>query len=282
MIRATSNFDGPPFTFVATASGLAVYLDNWAVIDLAKGDASRRARFVHAICTGGDLLFSTTNAIELTGPQGKSFDAVKSFLDRLGPHWVPIELNPFKVIEREQKGVSSAEACVSTDFMQAYFRDRTSGYSAGSGKVIDLSTDFFRLGEVLDWVAHSNSLRKKSAEFDDVLRTIRKRRTEYERNPLRVDRQFLTFNPSQPATFACGGLLKILIVESKAYQVKTGDGLDFCHAVMGSAFASVAALDKNWKRRVESLPKPNRLARIYYRPELDQMVTDIELSLARA
>jgi hypothetical protein len=65
-------------------------------------------------------------------------------------------------------------------------------------------------------------------------------------------------------------------VESKAYQVKKGDGLDFCHAVMGSAFASVATLDKHWKRRVEGLPKPNGLARIYSGTELGQMVTDIE------
>jgi hypothetical protein len=43
-----------------------------------------------------------------------------------------------------------------------------------------------------------------------------------------------------------------------------------------SAFSSFAALDKHWKRRVEALPKPNGLARIYYQSELDKMVTDIE------
>jgi hypothetical protein len=36
-------------------------------------------------------------------------------------------------------------------------------------------------------------------------------------------------------------------------------------------------IDKQWKRRVEGLPKPNKLARIYYQPELDKMVTDIEV-----
>jgi hypothetical protein len=52
--------------------------------------------------------------------------------------------------------------------------------------------------------------------------------------------------------------------------------LDFCHAVMASAFSSVATLDKNWKRRVEDLPKPNGLPRVYYGPELGQMVSDVE------
>ena len=63
------------------------------------------------------------------------------------------------------------------------------------------------------------------------------------------------------------------------YKLKKGDGRDFSHAVMGSAFASVATLDKQWKRRIESLPKPNQCARIYYEPELDRMVSDIESAL---
>lgn len=275
MIRATSSLDAP-LMFTATVSGLAVYLDNWAIIDLAKGDPSRRQRFVAALCGHGDLLFSSANAAELIGPKGKSSDAVKSFLDQLGCHWVPVELNPFKIVEREQKGVGLAEACISPDFMQAYFRDRTAGYSPGSGKVIDLSEDFFRLGAVLDWVAESDRIPKRSAEFDEVLKTIRVRQAEYERKAPALRWKPLPFNPSQPATFACFNLLRTLIVESKSHRIKKGDGLDFCHAVMASAFAHVAALDKHWKRRVESLPKPNKLARIYYQPELDKMVTDIE------
>jgi hypothetical protein len=52
--------------------------------------------------------------------------------------------------------------------------------------------------------------------------------------------------------------------------------MDFCHAVMAGAFASFATLDKHWKRRVGGLPTPNGLAHIYFGPELDKMVTDME------
>ncbi len=55
-----------------------------------------------------------------------------------------------------------------------------------------------------------------------------------------------------------------------------GDGIDFCQAVIGSAYASVATLDKNWKRRIEALPKPNGLAPIYYEATLDKLVEDLE------
>lgn len=276
MIRASSSIDGPPLTINAAVSGLAIYLDNWAVIDLAKEDLSRRKRFIAALSnSGADLMFSVANAAELAGPQGKSFDAAKSFLNEVGPNWFPVELNPFKVVERESNGASRAESCLSQDFMNAYFRDRTSSYSPGSGRVIDLSRDFFSLGAVLDWVAQSGKIRKRSAEFDEEMKqAVRGARG---RKPIPP----LPFDPSRPATFACVNLMRTLIVEAKAYQVKKGDGMDFCHAVVGSAFASVATLDKQWKRRVEGLPKPNGLARIYSKPELDTMVADIESWLSK-
>jgi hypothetical protein len=79
-----------------------------------------------------------------------------------------------------------------------------------------------------------------------------------------------------PATFTYVHLVRNLVINAKAQRLKEGDGVDFCHAVMATAFSSVATLDKHWKRRIESLPKPNGLARIYYGAELDRMVTDIE------
>ena len=36
------------------------------------------------------------------------------------------------------------------------------------------------------------------------------------------------------------------------------------------------ALDKHWKQRVASLPRPNGLAKVYYATELDQLVADLE------
>ncbi|MEE9159866.1 MAG: hypothetical protein V3U60_15965 [Gammaproteobacteria bacterium] len=283
MIRARSGIDGPPLIFTATVSGLAIYLDNFALISLAKGDPLRRKRFVDAVRTGSDLLFSVTNAAELTGPQGRSLEAVRTFLDQVGRHWFPVELDPFEVANRELKGATVAESCVSKDFMKQFFTDRTSGYSPDSGRVIDLSEHFFRLGAVLDWLGpQRESIRKGTATLDAALiKKISEYRAKFERDPLWLDQKFpvLPFNPSKPATFTYVNLVRTMIVDAKAYKLKKGDGLDFCHAVMASAFASVATLDKHWKHRVEHLPKPNGLARIYYQPELDKMVTDIEFWL---
>jgi len=180
MIRFATS-DSHQIEFHVSTTGLRVYLDNWAIIGLATGDPSRRARFVNAICAHGDLLFSTTNAAEFGGPEGKSAKAARNFLDELGPHWVPVELNPFKIMERESQGMDPSRTCLSDDFFEAYFRNRTTDYAPGS-QIIDVTKDFFSLGAVLKWVSKSESVRKHSEQFDQLMGTIREYHGRYMAN----------------------------------------------------------------------------------------------------
>jgi len=135
---------GSPFLFNASVSGLTLYLDSFAVIELAKKDASRRQRLVTLFQSGSlELLFSVTNAAELSALKGRSLVLVKAFLDEIGPHWIPAELNPFLVVERELKGEKLP--FLSEQIMKDYFTQRAQSYKPQSGAVIDLSCDFFRL-----------------------------------------------------------------------------------------------------------------------------------------
>jgi hypothetical protein len=276
MIFATANSDGPAFTFNASLGGLAIYLDTFAIINLAKGDPSRRKRFVSALVRKGDLLFSVSNAADLSGPQGDSQSAVRLFLDEIGPHWFPVELDPFEVVSREKALEKPFESCLCKRFLKDYFASRV----ANSSGLVNLSGEFFSLGAVLDWVGpQRSSIAAGLAELDRALiGRISEYRIRFEKDPQWLESSFpeLPFNPLMPATFTYVNLVRSLILQAKAFRFKKGDGLDFCHAVMAISFASVAALDKQWKRRAESIPKPNTLAPIYYQPELDRMVADIE------
>lgn len=269
MIRATST------GLHANVSGPAVYLDNWAIGDLAEESPTRRRRFVDAILSGMDLLFSVTNAAELSGPQGQSADAVRSFLDELGPHWFPVELDQTEVVNRELKGVRPEKVCIAEEFLMTYFAFRTRN---SAGKVIALSDDFFRLGAVLDWVGpQRESISKGKEGMDEGLKNkIAEYAENSKREPLWLDKTFppVSFNPSLRAYFVYVNLVRQLILD--ATSLKSGDGMDFCHAVMACAYASFATLDMRWKRRSENLPKPNQIARIYSKPDLDKMVADME------
>jgi hypothetical protein len=282
MIRATASVSGPAFEFKASVGGLAIYLDNWAIGELAEGDSSRRARFIRALRVGADLLFSVTNAAELPGPLGRSAEMVRAFLDEVGEHWFPVELNVLEVVNREKSGKDVSECCTAEEFMRAYFRNRTAGYMRDSGKIISLSSDFFSLGKVCDWLApERDDMRKLSEEYDGIFgEEILRRHREYEADPSTLAKfPALSYDPALRATFVTSNLVRTLIIEAETHPPKKGDGCDFSHAVMASAFASFATLDRHWKRRIDNLPKPNQLARIYYGPELDQMVADIETQL---
>ena len=274
-----------PLILHARISGLAVYLDNFAIKELAKGSPARRQRFVGAIQDGAELLFSVSNAAELSGPRDGSFDAIRAFLNELGPHWFPVELDFNEVTKREIQGAEPATCCISKQFMKDYFNVLIGSYSAKGGQVVNLSEEFFRLGPVMDWLApQRDSIRVASEALDNaLLNRIKKYRAEFETDPRWLDKQFpaLPFDQLRPATFTYCNLIRTLVVEARSYHLKKGDGIDFCHSLMASAFASVGTLDRHWKRRVESLPKPNKLARIYYSPEIDAMVDAIEIEVER-
>lgn len=281
MIRATSRPDGS-IVLNASVSGPVVYLDNWAFIELAKKDPSRRKRFLDAIRSGADVLFSVTNAAELSGPKGQSADAVRTLLDEIGPHWYPAKLDATEAVKLELKGEDPARACLDEEFFKTYVADRMRTYSE-SGTIIDFSDKFFSLAAILDRLGPQwESISKSSASFDELLKNkMSAVRALSKRDPLLLDKKFpwIQFDSTRPACFAYFNLLRIMAVESNS--LTKGDGMDFCHAVIGCAFANFTTLDTTWKRRLDNLPKPNWLARRYVHAELDQMITDIELAIAK-
>jgi len=146
-----------------------------------------------------------------------------------------------------------------------------------------VDTNYFKLGFVLDWLGpHRSDLRVRTEVFQSKLASslVRFRRA-YEKKPrgFEVVLPEPTWDGARPANFAWIGLVRRLVLEAKQFQFKSGDALDLCHAVAGASFADFATLDRQWKRRVNSLPTPNGLAKVYYEPELDQLVEDVETAL---
>ena len=268
---------GIPFSVNAALGGLAVYLDNFAIMDLAEGDRERRERFLASIHSGAELLLSVSNVVDLSGPQGASLDATRRFLDEIGPHWFPVELDPNLVIRKEENGVGPAMNCLSERFLRDFIANRI---RAREGQIVNLSADFFRLGGILEWIApQRESLRAGMQSLDEALsRRIEGYVERARSNPEWLDNAFPATpdNPARPATFAYQNLVRNLVTETSAgRRIRRGDGLDFCHAVVACGCASVAMLDTEWKRRVSLLPKPNNAPPIYSGPELDRLVSDL-------
>jgi len=277
VIRFTSENASP--VVVAETKGYRIYLDNDSLSELASGSPARGQRFTDALHAKATLLFSRANAIDVS-----SATAVRAFLDSVGPAWVPLELNPWEVAKREAAGLAG-QAVVSTSFMQGYFQDRAHDLSQ-TCRVLDLSSEgFFQLGAAVDWVHQQrDKIRAKAAQIDDALRgRLAALRADYERDPTSLDQALppCQFNEQCPATFVLRHLQRVLIHEAKAYHFKSGDGLDLCHAALAAAYGSLITLDKHWKRRVLALPSSEKLARTYYRAEIDELIAMMEALPAR-
>jgi len=273
------------FTMRVSTAGLTVFLDLFAIKDLAKGDATRRKRFISTLGRGVEVLFAVSNAAELSGPTEASFDKMRAFVDEIGPRWFPVEFDPQLCIERERQRNDPATCCFSERLLKSFTAtriNRTPDMNVAELPAV-LPPDFFRLGLFMNWLApQRQDIAELKAQMGRRLKDqIMEHRAHYEKDPSWLDAKFpeLPFRAECPATFVYINMVRLLILESKSHVIMPNDGIDFGQAVIGSAYASVATLDKHWKRRVEMLPKPNKLARIYYRQELDQMVRDIERHL---
>lgn len=280
MLSVDAGTDGLP-VIIAKLEGVAVYLDNWAIIELANGDAKRRESFVTALKACGSLLFSFTNSIELGEAEGEPANRIRSFLDEIGAHWIPIELNPWTVMDREVAGQTEPTPCISMLFIETFVKNRMYEQSPEGSKIVDLSPDnFFKLTSVMKWAnAKKEETRKGTDEIDETLiKRVADDYAQYEKDPSYLDTAIPNegYSKQAPTRFALLQLLRLLVAESKKFTLKKGDGRDLCHAALGAAYGSLAALDKHWKRRVEALPTPNGLARIYSRNELEQLVDDLE------
>jgi hypothetical protein len=281
VIRATIRSGHP--SLEGSVNGIAIFLDNWAIKTLAKSNPELGERFIAAVHKGADVLFSMNNAIEALGPQGKSSDAFKAFLNRLGPHWYPMTANYLQVIEREEQGFSRSACGYDGEMLVAYFQSKTADNTPGSGTVIDLSSEhFFQLGSIIGFSADSREhFVAQSAEFDRILKDyISQLRAKFKKKPGWLDTALpvVPFHPAHAAKFAFVHLMRELITDA-GYQIEKGDAMDMGNAIIASAFSNFATLDKQWKRRVENLPQPNQNPRVYSEPELGAMISDIEAAL---
>ena len=144
MVTVHATSEGLP-EIGASISGYPVYLDTFALIDLARGDAARRSRFTAAVRSGqGGLLFSFTNAVEVAFLKGSTSDAVREFLGEMGPHWLPLELNPWEIVEREKRGQLSPH--FAGDFLTAYYQARATDLSPGGSELLSLDLEFLSIG----------------------------------------------------------------------------------------------------------------------------------------
>ncbi len=260
-----------------------VYVDTDMLLELANGDAHRRTRFVSALRNRGTLLFSEANLLEVGRLAGTSAASVATFLTSIGPHWVPLRMSAFSVLESPDDPNDPGPA--SRWFLDTYYERRMQELQ-DAGIAVDKSSSeafceqFFDLGVVVTWAQDTTNTYR--AHMDKiataVINGLRRFRDDYERDPTTLDARI----PERPYTgehrllHVVHQLLRLLIKEFSSHQLTMNDGVDLCHATMAAAYGSLITLDKAWKRRVEAIGIPPNELRVFYRPEAEALVATLE------
>jgi hypothetical protein len=258
--------------------GVPVYLDQWAIIDLARRRPDLGRRFIDAIHAGrGTLLFSVVNLWEIGGPQQDSKQAVSAFLSAIGPHWIPID-SVGEVLQREFRGEVSAPTAL--DILGDFVRDRRKERDTAGRPLDPKDPSFFDLGRVALWLKSGPDRETLDWIYAEVRRVILMMRDRYDRgDPAFEEVTDEPLIPGQRTVYVFKQLTFMMIKDAKSRQLEKNDFADLCHAMIALSFGVIATLDKKWRDRAKAIKHIDKLARVYYAEELENFVADLETSV---
>lgn len=264
---------GPDYEFEIWAEPPLLYLDHWAIRRLSE-DLVRGSRFLTAFEHRGTVMFSLMNVVEIArDADAQRAKQIRNFLEGLGPHWVPMTIDPIRIIDAEDTGATpqGANPCVSPGFLS----DPNFAARLASGTV--------SLVHVVDLTRGTNGDELRRATDRDTARlrqNIQEWRDAHAKNPREIDSKYplLKFDPRKPMRSIYYGLARYSITDR--FRLDDNHARDLFHAVASVRCAEMVTLDAHWAGQVRKLKLPGDFVRVYSQSELDQFLVDLEAAPA--
>jgi hypothetical protein len=260
----------------------AIYLDHDSLMGVTK-TPDLRTRFLLALERGGTLLFSWAGALEVSGPQGADAVAVEGFLSEIGEHWLPLEMNVFRVARREAgEEPHDGHPCLSSSFVLSYVKERLYEVSPEGANVVSVDASLFNLGRVVAWTQRDrDEVRGQLADYKrETQGLIADLRARVAADKKSLDQLLpeLPIAGTRPATALLHALLRTVVSRPGNEKWDPNDAVDLSRAVVAGACGDLIALDTTWKRRLlaTGIEKARPGVRVFRRPELDQLIHEFE------
>jgi hypothetical protein len=264
---------GPDYEFEIWADPPLLYLDHWAIRRLSE-DPVRGGRFLAAFEHRGTVMFSLMNVVEIArDADGHRAKQIRDFLERLGPHWVPMTIDPIRIINAEDSGTTpdGANPCVSAAFLSdSKFAARLTSGAVSLVHVVDLTRG-----------SDGDELRRATDRDTARLRqNIQEWRDAHAKNPREIDSKYplLKFDSKKPMRSIYYGLARFSITDT--FRLDDNHARDLFHAVASVRCAEMVTLDAHWAGQVRKLKLPADFVRVYSQSELDQFLVDLEAAPA--
>lgn len=243
MIRLTFQDDRPQVAQQLCPP--VVYLDHWALMDIA--DNSRLADTFSdtVVRTGGTWALSWLNIAEFVAvSEPRHARNAESILDRVRPHLFFIEPNMFEVIKREDRllGGGTPESPVSDSRLLQSFV----GYDSKS-------VDPLSAGNIFSVVAAGSPRSYTESVGRIIVEQVGKIREQYTGNEdLRRRMNAPTRGPKVPAgtRFLMRDLLA-LVAKNQSSGFGVNDAIDFLHTIVPCSYCEHVLIDGHWATQVE-------------------------------
>jgi hypothetical protein len=244
-----------------------IYLDHWA-LRLLSDNPTLTGRFLVAFERRGTVMFSLMNVREIANDSNHT-KGIRDFLDALGPHWVPVTIDPFRIIDAEETGhkPDRMDPCVSVGFL-------TDPRFAAL-----LMTGAVSLAHVVDLTAGPEGgplIAADDLTTCKLLQEIQRARDLYATDPQSLSRMFpiMEFDAKKPMRSIYNGLMHYLVKDS--FSLNGNHARDLYHAIVPLCCANMVTLDKHWVGQVRKLRLPPTFVKVYSRPEFKAFLSDLE------
>jgi hypothetical protein len=248
-----------------------IYMDTWA-LNLFSRDQPLRDRFLQVFQDRGTLLISVMLATEIGANVAAERPELRSFLDVIGPHWVPLTIDPFAVMAaQDQPG--STHGCISVGFINdAKFSAKLKAGELSLASMVDLTrgADGAQLkaetdkstAEMVDGVAHHREQHAKDSKYLD---------TKWKLVPYDAE------NYMRPIY---NGFLRLCVTDG--FPFSHNHARDLFHAIASVGCAHMTLLDNHWagqaRKVLQQIDAPDGLVRIYAQRDVERFLTDLEAS----
>jgi hypothetical protein len=253
--------------FELIAEAPLIYLDHWA-LRLFASEPGRRAHFLEAFRTRGTLMISVMNADEIARTTlDETAGELRSLMDGIGPHWLPMTVDPMRIIDAEMGNTTGNNPCASEAFLLApKFAGRLLEGEISLVHVVDVTRGDDGRIDVEATNALTAKLRGHIGDW----------RTAYRENTAELDRKFpkLPFDPVRPMRSIYNGLVRLSI--TGGFIFNDNHARDLFHTVTSIRCSDLVLLDGHWAEQVRKLRLPNDFVKVYTKADVDAFLADFE------
>jgi hypothetical protein len=227
-----------------------VYLDHWAVREIAKNPL-RRDHFLETFKSRGTLLFSVFNMAEMGQNSGRSYQQICDLLDGVDAFWIFIESDVDIVQQRiVARQPPPATFLGSLDLLGTIVKTLPVGtYKLGSA-LAALQGEDFR--------AEMPRLLQRPA----MLQLFQGFRADHKRGRKMLPNRL----PRETPAWIMLELARHLVKDGK--NIENNDVIDLLHAVVPLCFAHIVLLEKAWRSYASKLRLSD--THVFAAPQLDE------------